>query len=97
MKNKGYIKLSKALFECNKFKKLSNSSKLLLIYLILMADRFKNTSFYRFKSEIDKSFKISRMGLWRCSKELKSLKIKITCQNKNYHFDLTNFFNTFMI
>lgn len=95
MKSQGFIKVPKQLLKNKKFKKLKNTSKILLIYLLLASNTFRNKKFFIYHNELHALINISRVGVWRASTDLKKIGVSMISIKKQYHFDLTNFYNLF--
>jgi len=92
-KTLGFIKISKNLLYNTNFLKLSNSAKILLIYLISFSNSTRNTFFFIKNTDLKNYLNLSRISIWRLSKELQIFHIKIYSKNYIYYFDLTNFYN----
>lgn len=95
MRNRGFIKIPKDLIFDKNFVKLSNSAKMMLIYLLVLSNTFRSTTFFQYHSELFDYFKISRVHLWRILQELEIIKIKAKSVNKRYFFDLKCFYKRY--
>lgn len=92
MQNKGFIKIPKDLLINKKFQSLNNTSKVVLLYILSLSNSFRNEQFFLYHTDFYKLIKLSRAGIWRAYKELKSLGIYVHSHKKQYQFNLKNFY-----
>lgn len=94
-KTMGFIKISKNMLYCDKFVNLSNSAKILLLYLLAFSNSVRNTNFFIKKEELKCYLNVSRATFWRLKNELKQLNIKISSKNNKYNFEIGLLYKNF--
>lgn len=95
MSNK-FLKISQEFLENENIRNLSSSTLLFLLDLLFISYSFNHKPFYQTTYQIYNKYGLkNRMNFSRIKENLKKIDIKIYKIGKNYHFDLSEFFEDY--
>jgi len=88
----GYIRFPKKILLNEDYRNMSDSAKVMFLYLMSMCNSFKREEFFREHSLFVMDLRMSKTSIWRRLKELEKIGVSSSSSKKYYQFSLKNFY-----
>lgn len=83
-----FVKISKTLFNDEKYKSLKGNAKSMLIHLIYSCNSFRSVNIYQTSDKLKDYLKLTNRQITECKKELRDFGVKIYRKGNYWWYDL---------